>query len=178
MSDISDILRIPDSVVWFVSAEHEGKRAGLIATFVSSASIVPELPRVVVGIAKQHHTWGLIEASRAFTLHILDESHLDWVWRFGLLTGHAVDKYAGMRTLDPVAWLKCRVETTFDTGDRTLYLAEVVDGKREKKTSALTMSRLLQLASPERLAQMRAGLERDAKVDAAAIRLWRNRPVG
>ncbi len=123
MPDINDILRLIDREIWLVSAEHEDRRGGLIATFVSQASIVPELPRMLVGIAKQHHTCGLIEASRAFTLHLLDESHLDWVWRFGLQSGHAVEKFTGLPELDAVAWLACRVETSLDTGDRTLYLA-------------------------------------------------------
>ncbi len=171
--DISDILRLIDREIWLVSAAHEKRRAGLIATFVSQASIVPDLPRMLVGIAKQHHTWGLIEASRAFTLHLLDESHLDWVWRFGLHSGHAGDKFAGLPELRAVAWLKCRVETSLDTGDRTLYLAEVLDAHLEKATPPLTMRRVLQLASPERLRELRAGLERDAVVDGAAIRAWR-----
>src|SRR5439155_12979898 len=124
---------------WLVTASHASRRGGLIATFVSQASIVPELPRMLVGIAKQHHTHGLIETSRAFTLHLLDESHLEWVWRFGLQSGHAVDKFDGLPEVAPVAWLKCRVETSLDTGDRTIYLAEVLDAKLEKLTPPLTM---------------------------------------
>src|SRR5207237_5109603 len=132
------------------------------------------LPGMLVGLANQHHTYGLIEASRAFTLHLLDESHLDWVWRFGLQSGHAADKFAGLPELDAVAWMKCRVETSLDTGDRTIYLAEVLDAKLEKSTPPLTLKRLLQLAPPERLRELRAGMARDAEVDAAAIRAWRN----
>jgi flavin reductase (DIM6/NTAB) family NADH-FMN oxidoreductase RutF len=175
MPDINDILRLIDREIWLVSAAHENRRGGLIATFVSQASIVPELPRMLVGIAKQHHTWSLIEASRAFTLHLLDESHVDWVWRFGLPSGHDIDKFAGLPELNAVAWLSCRVETSLDTGDRTLYLAQVLDARLEKATAPLTMRRLVQLAAPERLRELRAGLERDAVVDAAAIRAWRAR---
>ena len=173
MPDITDILRLPDRELWLVTAEHAERRGGLIATFVSNASIVPDLPRMLVGIAKQHHTWSLIEASRTFTLHLLDESHLDWVWRFGLPSGHDADKFADAPSLDAVAWLTCRVETSLDTGDRTLYLAEVLEGKLEKPTSPLTLKRLLQLAPPERLGELRAAMARDAVVDAAAIRAWR-----
>jgi flavin reductase (DIM6/NTAB) family NADH-FMN oxidoreductase RutF len=127
----------------------------------------------MLGIARQHHTHGLIEASRAFTLHLLDESHLDWVWCFGLQSGHAGDKFAGLPELNPVAWLRCRVQTTLDTGDRTIFLGEVVASKLEKSTPPLTMKRLLQLAPPERLRELRAGMTRDAAIDAAAIRAWR-----
>src|SRR5262245_59428488 len=77
MNDINDILRMLDREIWLVTAEHESRRAGLIATFGSNASIVPESPRMLIGIAKQHHTWSVIEASRAFTLHLLDETQIE-----------------------------------------------------------------------------------------------------
>jgi flavin reductase (DIM6/NTAB) family NADH-FMN oxidoreductase RutF len=173
MLDITDILRQLNPAIWLVTAAHNERRGGLIATFVNQASIVPEVPRMLVGIAKQHHTWRLIESSRAFTLHLLDESHLDWVWRFGLQTGHTTDKFDGLPALTAAAWLECRVETSMDSGDRTIYLAEVLDAKLEKATPPLTMKRLLQLAPPDRLRELRDGMMRDAAIDAAAIQSWR-----
>src|SRR5205823_8713209 len=92
---------------------------------------------------------------------------------FGLQSGHNADKFVNLPPFDPVAWLNCRVETSLDTGDRTIYLAEVLDGKLEKQTPPLTLKRLLQLAPPERLGELRDGMTRDAAVDAAAIRAWR-----
>jgi flavin reductase (DIM6/NTAB) family NADH-FMN oxidoreductase RutF len=174
MPDTSDIVRLLDREVWLVSAAHQGRRGGLIATFVDQASIVPDMPRMLVGIAKQHHTWALIEASRAFTLHLLDETRIDWVWRFGLQSGHATDKFAGFPELTgAVAWMKCRVETSLDIGDRTLYLAQVLESRLEANTLPLTLKRLLQLAPPERLRMLRDAMVRDADIDAAAIRAWR-----
>jgi flavin reductase (DIM6/NTAB) family NADH-FMN oxidoreductase RutF len=175
MPDITDIVRLLDREIWLVTAAHEGRCGGLIASFVNQASIVPDLPRMLVGIAKQHHTWSLIEASGALTLHLLDETQMDWVWRFGLQSGHVTDKFAGLPELAPVASMNCRVETSLDTGDRTLYLAEVLDSRLEKQTPPLTLKRLLQLAPPERLRELRDGMMRDAAIDAAAIRAWRER---
>ena len=74
-----------------------------------------------------------------------------------------------------MAWLECRVEARLNTGDRTVYLAEVLAGGRERDTAILTMRRLIELAPPEKLRELKAGLERDAAVDAAAIRAWRGR---
>lgn len=176
MPNIDSIIRLLDREVWLITAEHNGKRGGLIATFVANASIVPELPRMVVGIAKQHHTWAQIEGSRAFRMHLLKETQLDLVWRFGLQSGHAVDKFAGLDAITGVvAWLDCRVEDSLDSGDRTIYLAEVVDAKLEAGKTPLTMKRLLAVAPPERMRELREGLDRDAQVDAAAIREWRKR---
>lgn len=85
-----------DPALWLVTAQAGARRGGLIATFVASASIVPEMPRVLVGLARQHHTWELVEQSGAFALHLLGERHLDWVWRFGITSGREGDKLAGL----------------------------------------------------------------------------------
>jgi flavin reductase (DIM6/NTAB) family NADH-FMN oxidoreductase RutF len=172
-----------DRELWLLTAAAAGRRGGLIATFVSQASLVPELPRVLVGLAKQHHTWELVEGSGAFALHLLDEPHLDWVWRFGLRSGRDGDKLDGLAvqagmTGSPLlaeapGWLDCRVEARLDTGDRTVYLAEVVDARLSRPGEPLTVKRLLQLAPPEYLRELKHQVARDSGVDAAAIRAWR-----
>src|SRR5438132_18510 len=85
-----------DRELWLVTAQAGPRRGGLIATFVCQASIVPDLPRMLLGVAKTHHTWELIEASEAFALHLLGEDQLDLVWRFGLDSGRGHDKLAGL----------------------------------------------------------------------------------
>jgi flavin reductase (DIM6/NTAB) family NADH-FMN oxidoreductase RutF len=177
-----------DREVWLVTAQAGLRRGGLIATFVNPATIVPELPRLLVGLAKQHYTWEMVEASNAFALHLLGEEHLDWVWRFGLESGRDRDKFAGLSlrsgpTGSPlldgaIGWLDCRVEARLDGGDRTVYLAEVVEGGVTHFAPPLTSSRLLELAPPERLTQMKRQLHRDSQTDAEAIRAWRRTRKG
>jgi len=172
-----------DRELWLVTAQTGSRPGGLIATFVSQASIVPDAPRMLVGLAKQHHTWPLVEASDAFALHLLEEDHLDWVWRFGLETGRERDKLAGLdytlgKTGSPIlsgaaGWLDCRVEARFDTGDRTLYLAEVVDAWMSGTSRVLTLQRLLQVAPADKLQRLIELMARDSAVDAAAIQAWR-----
>jgi flavin reductase (DIM6/NTAB) family NADH-FMN oxidoreductase RutF len=174
-----------DRELWLVTAQAGTRRGGLIATFVNQASIVPDLPRVLVGLARQHHTWELVEASGAFALHLLAEGQLDWVWRFGLQSGRTCDKLDGLRLRtgvtgtplleDAVGWLDCRVETRLDAGDRTVYLAEVAEAGVTHFAPPLTVRRLLQLAPPPRLAEMKRQLHHDSEADAEAIRLWRSR---
>lgn len=179
MNDAFAIFGLLDPPLWLVTAAAGSRRGGLIATFVNQASIVPARPRVVVGIAKQHHTWELIETSGALVLHLLDEKHLDWVWQFALQSGREVDKLAGLEVVTTVTgsprlrgvigWLECRVAKRLDTGDRTIYLAEVVESALEKAAPPLTWQRLLALAPPEKLRQLKRLLERDAAIDAAAM---------
>jgi flavin reductase (DIM6/NTAB) family NADH-FMN oxidoreductase RutF len=172
-----------DRELWLLTAAAGGRRGGLIATFVSQASLVPDLPRVLAGVAKQHHTRGLIEAGGAFGLHLLGEEHLDWVHRFGLRSGRDGDKLTGLAVETAVtgspllaeapAWLDCRVEARLDTGDRTVYLAAVVASRLRRPGPPLTVKRLLQLAPADRLRELKEQMVRDSGIDAAAIRAWR-----
>lgn len=185
MSDvaaINQVFPLTDRELWLVTAQADHVRAGLIATFVNQASIVPEIPRVVVGLAKQHHTAQVVARSGRFVLHLLTEEQIDIVWRFGLRSSRHVDKWMGIvstetacgpRIANALAWLECRVEAALDTGDRTVHLAAVEAGAVLRAGTPLTMRRLLALASAERLRDLRAGLERDAAIDAAAITAWR-----
>lgn len=169
--------------MWIVTAAHEGRLGGLAATFVNPASIVPAMPRIVVGIAKTHETWKLIAASGSFAAHLVDESQLELVWRFGLQSSREADKFAGLATTtaatgspilnECVAWLDCRVEESFDTGDRTLFLAEVVETALLRDDRPLSLQRLLKLAPPERLKLLRTQLAADAARDADEIARWR-----
>ena len=79
---VTSLLALPDPPLWVVTAQSGARRGGLIATTVFSLSIVPELPRMLVTLARQHHTWELVDGSQALALHLIDEEHLDWVWRF------------------------------------------------------------------------------------------------
>jgi flavin reductase (DIM6/NTAB) family NADH-FMN oxidoreductase RutF len=181
--DASILFSLIDRELWLVTAAAGPRRGGLLATFVSQASLVPELPRVLVGLARQHHTWEIVEAGNAFALHLLGEEHLELVWRFGLASGHDVDKLAGLSCttgatgsprLDGVlGWLDCRVEGRLDTGDRTVYLAEVVEARVSHVRAPLTFKRALQLATPEQLREMKRLLAHDSALDAEAIHRWR-----
>jgi flavin reductase (DIM6/NTAB) family NADH-FMN oxidoreductase RutF len=183
--EIATLFAELDRELWLITAAADNRRGGLIASFVSQASIVPELPRVVVGVAQQHYTWQLIEQSGAFAMHLLAEDHLPWVWRFGLRSGRDGDKLEGLsshtgKTRSPIlrealAWLEGRVEERFHTGDRTLFLAEIVDGKKRGQAPPLTFRRLMQLVPADRLHEMKEQMAHDRACDALAIRAWRQR---
>lgn len=180
------LIRGLDPPLWLVTAQAGERRGGLIATTVCSASIVPAAPRMLVGVAKQHFTWQLVEASRAFALHLLHPHQQEWVWRFGLQSGASGDKLAGLHVRsgggtgspilrDALGWLECRVEAAFDTGDRSLFLAAVVDAQAAGQGSPLTLQRLLREAPAGKLEELRAQRQRDAEVDAPRIEAWRKR---
>ena len=147
------------------------------------ASIVPELPRVLVGVARRHATWTLIDESGAFAAHLFGEERLDWVERFGLQSGRTAEKLAGLdhrpgRSGSPIlegaaCWLDCRVEARLETGDRTIFLAEVVDARATASAPEFTVRRMLQSVPDEVRARLDEQRRRDAVADAEAILDWR-----
>src|SRR5262249_8712472 len=51
----SALLGQVDRALWLVTARAGARRGGLIATFVCDASLVGDLPRALVGLARHHH---------------------------------------------------------------------------------------------------------------------------
>ncbi|HVW00685.1 MAG TPA: flavin reductase family protein [Planctomycetaceae bacterium] len=180
---ISRYLSQLDRELWIITAAHAGQRSGLVATFVQRASIVPECPRLLIGLANTHYTCELIEQSRVFAAHLIAARQLEHVWRFGTARGRDADKFEGLELregqtgapllADALMCLECRVETQMSTGDRIVYLAEVVEGIIQGAESPLTTGGMIVEASPEHLQLLRAQMERDATRDAEAIAQWR-----
>ena len=184
---IGKIYALLDPPLWLVTAADAGRRGGFIATTVACASIVSEMPRQLITVDKRHHTHPLIEASGALAMHLIDETQLELVWRFGLQSGRDVDKFGGLafRTgttgsplvAEALGWFDCRVEARMDTGDRTVYLTAVVDGRLERTDPPLTNRRFFELAPPDKQKIMDEQYEHDARLDAVAIQQWRGERV-
>lgn len=184
-ASVQKVLALPGRTAWIVTSSHDNRIGGLVATFVNSASLVPTLPRLLTGIARHHYTWELIHRSRSFAAHLVDEAQCELIWRFGIGSGRHVHKFADVRWRrgetgspileDALAWLDCSVETELDIGDRTIYVAAVVDGNVIRPGAALTSAQILELASEEQLQRMQEERQRDEKLDAAAVLAWRQR---
>jgi flavin reductase (DIM6/NTAB) family NADH-FMN oxidoreductase RutF len=182
-TEAATIFQRIDRPLWLLTAAAAGRRGGLIATFVSEASLVPDRPRVLVGLGKIHHTCALVAESRAFGLHLLAEDQVERVWQFGLRTGRDLDKLEGLPAhpgatgapllSDAASWLDCRVEAVLDTGDRLVFLAEVVAAHAGPAVPVLTAERMIALASAEQRAELVRQREHDSALDRAAIDTWR-----
>jgi flavin reductase (DIM6/NTAB) family NADH-FMN oxidoreductase RutF len=182
---VGDIFRRLDRELWLITARAGARRSGLIATYAASVSLVPSLPRVTIALAKHHFTHELIDASDGFVMHLISEEHVDWVWRFGIPSGRKVDKLDGLSmstgasgapiVSNAIAWLDCRVESRLDTGDRTIFLAEVLEARANRTSEPLTLNRMLELAPPERLGELKFEMDRDIELDRAAILEWRRK---
>jgi flavin reductase (DIM6/NTAB) family NADH-FMN oxidoreductase RutF len=185
VTQISKVYAQLDPPLWLVTAAHGGRRGGMIATTVTQASIVAEMSRQLITVDKRHNTHALIEGSGAFATHLIDETQLDLVWRFGLQSGRDVDKLTGLQFLvgatgspllpEALAWFDCRVEARMDSGDRTVYLAAVIDGRLGRTDPPLTTRRFFQIAPADKQKIMNEQYEHDARLDAVSIQEWREK---
>jgi len=179
----SKIVSHLDRELWLITSRSGGRQSGLIVTYVSSVSLVPSLPRVTIALAKHHFTHELISQSKSFCMHLISEQQIDWVWHFGIQTGRDTHKLGPFttgisRTGAPVltqalAWADCRVEAKLDIGDRTLFLGEVLDANLQQGARPLTFKRLLEIAPPDKLAELKSAMQHDIEVDRLAILDWR-----
>jgi flavin reductase (DIM6/NTAB) family NADH-FMN oxidoreductase RutF len=182
ISKAEAIFSLLDREVWLLTTRSGNRRAGLVVTLVSQASIVPEGPRVWVGLSPQHHTTGVVLHAQNFLLQLVGESHFDVVWKFGTRSGHDEDKFAGAvweasarghpRLRDPLAWLECTVESHAETGDRVFFLARVVDADKLSDGPPMTLHQFRRMLSPEQNQEINRNLARDACIDADLIRRW------
>src|SRR6185437_2801682 len=98
---------------------------------------------------------------------------------FGISSGRQFDKLQGVAAhtgvtgapilSDAIAWLDCRVESQLDSGDRTLYLAEVLAANVPHPAAPLTVKRLVELAPADKLKQLTLAVDHDINLDQAAI---------
>ena len=121
-----------------VTSQWQGKANVQIAVAIAAASIVPDMPRVVVQIYKTNFSHRLIYSSGALALNFLRADQLHLIKDFGLVSGRDKDKLEGVGThtettgcpvLDESwGYLDCRVVNAMDGGDMTCFLADVAAG--------------------------------------------------
>ena len=109
-----------------------------IAVAIAAASIVPDMPRVLLQIYKTNHSHGMIYESGAFALNFLRRDQLGLIKSFGFVSGRDQDKLKDVafrpgETGSPLleacwGYLDCRVVNAMDGGDMTCFLADVVGG--------------------------------------------------
>lgn len=176
---IASVLGKLDFEVFVLTAAVGEKRNGQIVCWVVPATIVPQVPRLLVGVGRMTYTRELIETSRKFALNLLGKDQWPWVAQFGLRSGRETDKFAHLSfeygvTGSPllpgtVGYLECKVRTVLDAGAHFFYLADVVEGKIVADRDPLCLHDLPRVLPPEDLATMRRLLEQDAQCHLALL---------
>src|SRR6476661_3212908 len=93
---IDAALRLFDREIWIVAAADGPRRSGLVATWVSTASIDPERPVLLAGLAPNHFTTELVQSSKAFAAHLLRPEQTELSWNFARDSGRGRDKFTDL----------------------------------------------------------------------------------
>src|SRR5262245_5765886 len=96
LDQIDAALRHLDRELWVVTSASGARRGGLLATWVSIASIDRQRPVLVAGLSANHFTTELVQASSSFAAHLLRPEQIDLAWNFARDSGRSRDKFAGL----------------------------------------------------------------------------------
>ena len=122
--------------VTVVTVAVDGESHGMTATAFSSLSLQP--PLVLVCIDKKARSHELIQRAGKFAINILSSDQEEVSNRFAGRLGpearhfndlpHKPGAFSGAPLLDDaIAWVDCRLANTFDGGDHTIFVGEVLD---------------------------------------------------
>jgi flavin reductase (DIM6/NTAB) family NADH-FMN oxidoreductase RutF len=180
---IDAALRLVNRELWIVTSANGARRGGLLATWVSAASIDKERPVMVAGIAPNHFTAELIDASGAVGLHLIACEQLATALEFALGSGRERDKFAGLETFtgasgapllsDCVAWLDCRVFHHLAAGDRIFYWCDVLAAGQVRSSSPAREHDLFAAATPQQKARLLADRDADIALQRPLREAWR-----
>lgn len=176
---IAAVLGKLDYEIFVLTAAHQDRCNGQIVCWVVPATIVPQVPRILVGVGRMTFTRELIEMSRRFVLNLLGKDQWPLIAHFGFRSGREIDKFATLPfergvTGSPilrgtVGYLECEVRTVLDAGAHLFYLADVIEGKIVADRSPLCLHHLPEVLPPGDFATMRRLLEQDAQCNLALL---------
>lgn len=133
------------SGVTVITTRCNGEKHGMTASSFCSVSLDP--PLVLVCIARHTRSHCLIEKSGVFAVNILGADQLEWGMRFAGMNPEFEDRFAGIKdtvaaTDSPIlpgtlGWIDCELRHSYDGGDHTIFVGEVVAGEVSKKDQPL-----------------------------------------
>lgn len=171
---------LTDHELYVVTARHQGKDLGQIATWIMPATLVPNSPRLIAVLSVSNATQQAIEVEKRFCVQMLARGQESLLPRFGLQSSRDSDKFEGLnvsRTPGGLAllegvcgWMECRVLAGLDSGDRITYLAEAEFGDTASDRLPLHKREAFALSSTEVVAALMAKHHEDGIRDAALIK--------
>ena len=127
----------PESCVFVISVDLNGKPSGMIAGWNMKCSSEP--PLYAVALSKGGYTQKLVKASREFVVAVPNKDIEEALLFFGSHHGDRCDKFAetGLNTMpakrvrspliaDATINLECRLKDTIDSGDHFIFIGEVL----------------------------------------------------
>lgn len=159
-----NIFSLTNHEVYLITTAHEGKQAGMIATWLTLCSIVPEQPRIMAAISPCNFTYELISKSQKFVVHLLAEGQESLLPIFGLESSKNVNKFLHVDySVDnnniPIisnscGYVSCELIHQVDCGDRIICIADIFAQKLEKSTKPLCKNTAFAQQSQENLQKL------------------------
>lgn len=122
------------SGLYVAGAELDGRRIGMLCSFVEQASFNP--PMISLAVAPDRPLRTVLERGGLFSLNILGATDKKLLAAFA--GSAAEDPFAGFTLVenghglpqlaDALAWLACRAVRSVEAGDHIVYVAEVLEG--------------------------------------------------
>jgi len=141
------IFRSLNREVWVVTSSSAEARGGLLATWVSQASLDPEKPVLLAGLAPNHHTTRLVQESGILAAHLLTQDQQELAWNFARDSGRTRDKLAACELAEsdsgiPIlqachSILVGSVFAKVETGDRVYFWADIIEAQCHSNSSPL-----------------------------------------
>ncbi len=179
-NSVAAVLSKLDFEIFVLTAAHQDRSSGQIVCWVVPATIVPQVPRILVGVGRTTFTRELIEMSRRFALNLLGKDQWPLVAHFGFRSGRDTNKFGvvpfehgvtGSPILQgTVGYLECEVRTVLDAGAHLFYLADIIDGKIVADRDPLCLHHLPDILPPEDFSTMQRLLEYDAQCNLAFLK--------
>lgn len=134
------------SGLYVVTTKHGETLGGFTASFVIQTSFEP--PLVAIATKKGRGTYNLIMDSGVFAVNVMSKDGMKLVGHFAKPRPEGESEFEGVsyeeKTLgvpvltDALAYLECKVHSTYDAGDHTLVFGEVVNGQVQKEGEPAT----------------------------------------
>ena len=122
--------------IYVLTAAHEDKINGMIASWVSQVSYDP--PLIMVAVHPNRYSHRLIVKGQAFALHVLSRDQKPFLARFkgpDPRSKFSTLEWSRGKTGSPIlkdclAYLDCRLIHSLAPGNHSLFIGEIVDAKR------------------------------------------------
>ena len=157
--NVSKVMTRLWSPVTVVTSNFEGRVNGQVAVSISAASIVPDLPRVLVQIYKTNFSHGLISDSGVCTVNFLSPDQVEMIPVFGFVSGNEINKFDGIIyetgvtgcpiLADTWGHFDIKIIDSMDAGDMTCFLGSVVAGIVDDSKAPLYWNQARRTLSPE-----------------------------
>jgi flavin reductase (DIM6/NTAB) family NADH-FMN oxidoreductase RutF len=145
--------------VTVVTTRSGERHVGITASSFTSLSLQP--PQILICVARKLYTHAAIEESGVFAVNILQVEQVAWGMRFAGMIPEMSDRFEGIDydtattgcAILPgvLGWVDCVLRHTYESGDHTIFVGEVVAAGAEEGPPLLYFNRHWRQLAEQRL---------------------------